>query len=187
MTSIWRPTKILLFFVFLVILTQCGGGGSGVDLNGDGANTEDPPAADGEEEITVGLTSETIEDEEVVYTTEEADGVTSNEEVATIAPEMGIISADSAYLDCSSRTEAGDPELDYVSLTCTNDAGTSTIEYRFYCTASTDAEGNEIFIVTRIVGDDTATAEELWSTAIITCEENADGETEFFEEEYIVT
>ncbi len=184
MASSWRLTTIFLAFLFFFTQSQCGG--SGVDLAGDDSNLDNPPAGDDDDdEITVGLTSETVEDEEVVFSTEDDGEVTTNEEIATIAPEMGIITADSAYLDCSTRTEEGDPELDYVSLTCTNDAGTSTIEYRFYCTAS--ADDSEVFVVNRIIGSDTSTAEELWDTIIITCEENTDGETEFFEEEYIVS
>lgn len=186
MLSAWRGFTVLFTFLLFLSHAQCGGGGSGVDLSGDDSNIDDNDLdGDDTEDSPVGLTSETVEDEEVVYTTDEEDGVVSNEDVATIAPEMGIIDEDSAYVDCSTRTEAGDPELDYVSLTCTNDAGTSSIEYRFYCTASSD--DSEIFIVTRIVGSDTSTAEELWDSIIITCNENEDGETEFFEEEYIVS
>lgn len=183
----WRNIIFILLLQSTLLLSHCGGG-SGVDLSGDDSNVGNS-SGDGDstaDEDSVGLSSETIEDEEVVYTYSEDDAdSTTNEDVATIAPEMGIITSDSAYIDCSTRTEEGDPELDYVSLTCANE--TSSIEHHYYCTASVDEDDNEIFIVSRVIVDDESPAEELWSTSIVTCIENEDGSVEFFEEDYIVS
>lgn len=169
-------TKHILgaFLVGTTFLTiQCGGN---VDLDGDsgfgGA-------------ISASLISQTVEDNEIVQTFESGEDGQSNEEVVIDAPEMGYVSETLVYIDCSNKLASGNPEVDYVALSCSH--GGETIEYHYYCTASFDGDDNEIFVVTRDTDDDPVVTDELFDNVLVTCEEGEDGLPQLFEEEYIVS
>ncbi len=194
----------ILAFAYLGAFTHCGGGSS-VDLSGEssaiGGNEQSGDDDDSSEEATSSFTSETVEDDEVVQSAEAGAVGDNNEAEVVNAPELGYVTETLVYLDCCiadtldadedddieecTRTAAGDPETDYVSLGCTQ--GESTITYNYYCTSSIDAEENEIFLITRDTDDDPVVTEELFGTILVTCQEAEDGSAELFEEEYIVS
>ena len=184
----WLKSNFLLLFVSLIMLglfANCGGKGSNVDLSGETSTLNDQGGGEENEESNSNFTSETVEDEEVVQTEEDGDEGDSNEEIVVDAPELGYVTDSLVYIDCADKTEAGDPALDYVALSCTQNE--TTITYYYYCTASTDEEDNEIFIVTRDTDDDPAITEDFFETILVTCQEAEDGSPELFEEEYIVS
>lgn len=178
---------LILSFGAVALCTNCGGEGSNIDLSGETStiNQKYTNAAAPIEESEPTFTSETVEDSEVVQSAEAGESGDSNADTAIDAPELGYVTDALVYIDCSLKTAEGDPDADYVALSCTQ--GESTIEYLYYCTTSTDTEGNEIFIVTRDTDDDPVVTDELFETILVTCQEADDGSPELFEEEYIVS
>ena len=165
---------VIFAMLCLTLLTACGG--SSVQLSSDGNDGGDV----GEDAVAV-LSTETFEDGESVQT---SDTTSNNEDVAVNAPLLSAVTDEIAFLDCSSNEAEGDPATDYVALTC--DVGVHTITYVYYCTATTDGDGNAIFTISRDTDDDPAVTDELYQSILVTCQKES-GEPELFEEEFIAS
>lgn len=175
--------SVILAWGYSAGFANCGGKGSSVDLSGETSTLNNNNQQNSEEEPS--FTSETVEDDEVVQAEDSGSEGDSNVDAVVDAPELGYVTDALVYIDCADKTAAGNPEVDYVALSCTKNE--ETITYYYYCTSSTDAEDNEIFIVSRDTDDDPAVTDDLYQTILVTCQEATDGSPELFEEEYIVS
>lgn len=160
-----RSSKLSFTFLCVIALSLQFCGSTGVDLEGDTSNLNDQ----------LELEVQTVEDNEVIETTEEED---------IDAPIVSNVSSNLVSIDCAEKTAAGNPDEDYVEITCENSQG--TLLYYYYCVEGTESEDGD-FIVAREDSDNPDTVERLFETTLVTCQEDDADDPEIIEEDFIVS